>query len=259
MRQVMLTLGHVPARLFRRSLEAVYRTRRATDQVFRYFLYHYYPVNERQNRIELYRLCAEYDIRVLDPGRNLGVHEGLNYVAKEIGLTRHDVLLTVDPDTNPITPGWDRALLSVVAGNSDIGWAFLTNSQTPSEIRARPGGYTERTLANGTRLYVMHGPAVASISAWQMQWVLDSPAGGFHEPCKWYGHIESAMYPDLVHAGKRLAVLRDYAEDDAIKADQDKIYAEWKSAHAFEGYPLNFPEFVERKYPDLLTSAVPAV
>lgn len=243
----MVTLGHCPSRLWAKSLRAIRWTRQS--DIEHYFLYHYYPVREASNRLELKALNAEYSVKTLFPGKNLGLHGGLNWLVKELNLQPTDVMIIVDPDTCPTVPGWDTALLKVVT-NTEYGWACLTNTATPTEIKVRPGGYTERNI-KGVTVYDMKAPCVVSISAVQLDWVF--AAGGFHEPCGFYGHIETAMFPDLKKAGRGLAVLKYYLEDDSIKIDQDSIYAAWKKAHAFDGYLSNFREFVTERNPHLLS------
>jgi hypothetical protein len=210
---------------------------------------HHYPVAKDANKYALAEVCRDFKINWLDPGMNVGLHRGLNWAISEIGLTRDDLLIVADPDTNPVTLGWDAALLQV-AGDPSSGWVALSNSQTPMEIASRPRDFEPRII-RGVQAFRALRPAVVSIAAYRLGWVL--AAGGFHEPCKFYGHLESAMFQDLEAAGQHFVLLRNYREDDEIKAGQDEVYAQWKEAHAFRGYDKNFDEFLIERFPELLT------
>ena len=175
--------------------------------------------------------------KVLSPGKNIGLHHGLNFAIKETGATK---MIGVDPDTWPVTKGWDTALLSALELPS-VGWASLWNEHSAGEMRQR--GYTEST-EGGMKLWTTKAPVVNSICAFNLDWVRE--AGGFTEPSEFYGGLECAMWARLVPKKRRWVWLCDFLEGKFDTMLEDTEYKRYKWAHAHEGWHGSFGDWLLR-------------
>lgn len=222
-----ITMGFVPARIWRQSCEAYYRTaERKTEHIF---VDQHYPLHEAENRRELWRICCEYGISVLDPGHNLGGTEGFNYALERIKLEPDDVVIGYDPDSYPITPGWDGALADAIALDPKIVWTSLMSQRANPELEAR--GY-ERRYLNQIEVWRTKQPVVNSVCGFRASWL--QAVGGLRQPSKWYGGLECALWASL--GASEWCFLPGWWEWDDIRDQQDREYLWWKwcSAHLKE-------------------------
>lgn len=183
------------------------------------------------------RLGGDY----LDAGRNLGLHNGLNWMLQQLGATGNDQIVGLDPDTMPITTGWDSALFSALR-LPKVGWASLMNPISEGEMKTR--GF-EVSFEEGLHLQTTLRPVVNSICAFNLAWVLES--GGFQEPTEYYGGVESCMWPHLQAKKQRWVFLQDFREGKFDVDLSDEAYRQYKWRHAHEGMKGSFDEFLETK------------
>lgn len=224
-----ITLGFVPARIWRQSAAAYAKTRNPDLRYRHYFVDQHYPLNKEKNRAELREICAEYGIEVLDPGRNLGLHEGFNWALRTINPPKHAVIIAYDPDVNPTTPGWDMALVRAIRGDSErkTVWSSLMHEMAEKELAQR--GHKPYRKADGyLRLIPVRTSIMNSISAFSNEWL--TRTGGLHEPTNYYGHLEAAMWARL--EGKDWVFLPDYTENEDFRHQQDEEYKVYKWVHA---------------------------
>jgi hypothetical protein len=170
----------------------------------------------------------------LDAGKNLGLHEGLNYMCKTLQVKPTDKVIGFDPDTYPINVGWDLALLNAL-DLPHVGWASLGNTHSEGEMNAR--GYTE-SEEEGLHLWTTKQAVVNSICAWNMEWIYN--VGGFQEASEFYGGLECCMFPKCLAQGKRWVWLRDFREATGLKDLSDPEYKAYKWAHAHQGWKGDF-------------------
>lgn len=175
----------------------------------------------------------------LDAGKNLGLHEGLNYMCKALDMKPSDKVIGFDPDTLPQTRGWDDALLKAL-DLPNVGWASLWNEHSEGEMRAR--GYTEST-EHGLDLWTTKQAVVNSICAWNLEWVYN--VGGFQEPAEFYGGLECCMFPKCVAQGKRWVWLRYFTEGKWGTDLSDPEYTAYKWAHAHQGWKGDFAAWLQ--------------
>jgi hypothetical protein len=201
---------------------------------------HHYPIDQEANRTQLIDLAERYGYEVIEPQKNLGLHHGLNWAVRQIGIGEDDLLIGVDPGRSIETLGWDTAL-AAVAMDPKIGWAALSNHASPTEISQRPHKVEQ---INGVKVALCQSPMMIQTAICKMDWVLQS--GGFREPTNYYGGIEIAMWESLKRKYE-LGILLDYKETGDIAAQQDPIYRDWKLAHVKGEFRGNFDEYVKCK------------
>jgi hypothetical protein len=237
----MITVGHCNWKTWEGCCRNLYATKSAETEIEHYFVYHYYPINEPENRVQLERIAKEYNLIWLDPGKNIGGVMAYNW-AQDNFVHADEYLWGFDPDTQPVGDGWDLAMHKVISDPS-IGWASLMCDATPNEIKAR-SLFIKEQIINGVNCYICDTPMALSTGVTKMSWVND--AGGMLPRHGFYGGTEIYMWPYLKTRKLNLAILKDYKDVADIKnATSDPIYHVWKARHAFKGYPNNFDVFLK--------------
>lgn len=234
----IVTLGFANPSVLEDTLRQVRKTR--TTDFPHYILNQHYPLpSEAIFTKRLYELAGDYGCIILDAGVNLGLHHGLNYAASQVPDL--PFMIGLDPDTCPITSGWDEALVNVLRENRDIAWTSLINPSSQYDIDNKPHEFIQR---NGYNLIHIHQAVINSICAFRMDWV--NSVDGFIEPSEFYGGLECSMAARL--GTYKWVFLRDFKEERDPVAQQnspDQIYGEYKWDHAFKGYPHDFARYIE--------------
>jgi hypothetical protein len=234
-----VVLGFASLPVAERTMRQFAATRTSNSQLV--IVDNHYPLEEARCRDFWVRQALELGGVYLDPGHNLGLHEGLNFALREVGATRDDVMLGMDPDTRPLTVGWDSALIEALSIRK-VGWASLWNPHSEREMRER--GHDEGE-GNSLRYWSTHKSVINSICGFNLGWVLD--CGGFQEPSAYYGGLEGMMFPKCHDAGLRWLFLRDFKEgtwdEDIVPVE----YKRYKYEHAFLGYPNDFATWLKEK------------
>lgn len=231
-----ITMGFVPSRIWRQSCDAYYRTRnRQTEHIF---VDQHYPLNKDENRRELWTTCREYGISVLDPGKNLGGTEGFNYAVRRISAQPDDVIIGYDPDSRPVTEGWDGALQDAILMDPKINWTSLMSARAKPELEAR--GYDRRSVGH-LEVWRTHKPVVNSICAFRASWL--NAIGGLNQPSRFYGGLEAHMFQHL--RGGQWCFLPGWWESDDIRDQQDREYLwyKWRHAH-LQDWPGDFASYI---------------
>jgi hypothetical protein len=237
----MITMGYCKAETLALSMKKLYETKSPETEIEHYFVYHYYPINEAENKIRLKEIADKYGLIWLDPGKNLGNTVGHNW-AQDNHIHAEDYLFGFDPDNCPKQEGWDLALYKVIT-HPKIGWAALSCDATPNEVAGRQAFIKEENI-NGVNCYLCNTPMMLSIGVIDYSWVRD--AGGMLPLTNFYGGTEIFMWPYLKNKGLELAILKDFKDSHEIKnATTDPIYHQWKTMHTFGGDPRNFDRFLE--------------
>lgn len=231
-----ITMGHCPSRIWKQSVDAYYKNSiRKTEHVF---VDSYYPINQDENRRDLWEICRTYGISVIDPGKNLGGAEAFNYALRRLPLAVGDIIIGYDPDSCPISNGFDGALVDAILMDSKVNWSSLMSERAKPELQER--GYTKKTIGH-IEAWKTHRPVVNSICAFRAEWLLG--IGGFRQDGKIYGGLEAALFSHL--RGGEWVFLPNWAEVDSIRDQQDVEYLwwKWKFAHLRE-FSGTFSDYV---------------
>lgn len=236
-----ITMGYVPARIWRHSAEAYYRTRNHDTQHF--FVDQRYPLNETQNRVELHSICRDHNISILDPGRNLGGTEGFNYALRFIKPSKGDVIIGYDPDSFVETEGWDGALIDAIMFDDQVNWTSLMSARAQPELESR--GIKRRWIRH-LEVWQTVRPVVNSVCAFRAEWL--TAVGGLSQPSPWYGGLEASMFNNL--RGGQWCFLPGWMENDSLRDQQDREFLWWKWKHAHLGeWPGDFKSYVDAGCP----------
>lgn len=228
--------------IVRESL-AQYEATKSGNVQYRHILVdqHYPLPNKQENRAKLRQLGPQYE--VLDPGRNLGLHHGFNWACSQLPLKDDDILIGYDPDSYPVTPGWDMALVTAIAHGGNVAWASLMNPISRRELDER--GFTPRRIGHIHTLET-HRPCVNSICAWR--WDFLRKAGGLKEPTAFYGGLECAMWKALNDQKQKWVYLLEWHEKSYFFDKQDMVYRDYKWHHAHTGqWPGDFESYLHHR------------
>jgi hypothetical protein len=241
MKTYCISLCHQNIRIVRKSLERFYASKNPHCAVHHILVDQCYPLPDRyQVRKELEQISKEFGCQLLSPGQNLGLHKGWNWAMNQFPIADDDVWIGYDPDSYPITPGWDMALVTAIAYGGDVGWASLLNQ--PATWQVPQQGYRERQI-NQLRAWQVDRPAVNSVCAWRGDFLRRS--GGLSEPMAFYGHLESAMWIHLGHMNLKWVFLPGWTEDERLKVEEDRVYQLYKWHHAItQKWPGSFEDFL---------------
>lgn len=227
MRVFMVTLGYAPARVLLACLDQVYQT--IGVDVEHHLLNNHYPVDMVRNDTLVESICKAYKIRYHDLGHNSGLSGGYNYLIANLRTEPDDIIIGLDPDTFPVTPNWGRALVSVLQQDKRIAWASLMNPPAEPELKQR--GYVPE-MVGGELVWHAQQACVNSICAWRAGTLQE--LGGLQEPKKYYGGIESMMFPMVKRLGLSWAYLPEYREECSPLVESHPLYRKYKQEYALK-------------------------
>lgn len=243
-----ITLGFAPSRIWRRSLEQ-YRATRNPDLAFdHYFVDQHYPVDKERNRVENRAACEAFGVKVLDPGRNLGLHAGFNWALDQINPAPGDIIIAYDSDMFPTTPGWDMALVRSIWGDpkGKAVWASLMHDHvtSPDDLDV-----AETRLADGfIKIHAIRRAIMNSTCAFSYDWL--RRVGGLTEPCAFYGHLESAMFSRLGEG--QWVFVEGWSDSALLRNEHDEAYTQYKWVHAhLRGFAGDFESWLAAGKPGL--------
>jgi hypothetical protein len=188
--------------------------------------------NHYSEESSLWLKCNQekYGYTLFDNGYNMGLHDGFNYLLQFV-TTSH--VLGLDPDTLPMTKGFDLELLKHGEDPSNV-WVSCFNTHSFSEMRS--------PALEGSLLIPSH-PVVNSICLWQCEWL--RRVGGVQEPTKLYGGLECCMWKYVNQTSLRwvfaLNSLEACSNTDLDLSDE--VYKRFKWGHAHQGNPMSWEEF----------------
>jgi hypothetical protein len=243
----VITLAFNNPRILRQSIDRFYETRNHALPITHWLVDQKYPLPSHDAvSQEINRVAEQYGCRVISPGQNLGLHRGWNWASEQIGVKDEDILIGYDPDTYPLDPGWDMALVTALQ-DPVVGWASLWNTACPEEFGPNNKTFRRKRIAQ-IEVRLLDQPIVNSICAWRASYL--RAAGGLQEPTNFYGHLECHMWPALKAQGLEWAVLPGWRECNRLNLTQDREYLWWKWRHAhLKDWPGDFESYVRAECP----------
>jgi hypothetical protein len=174
--------------------------------------------------------AEKYGYKLFDNGYNMGLHDGFNYLMQYVP-TSH--VLGLDPDTLPMTAGFDSELMKHAADLRNV-WVSCFNTHSFSEMR--------KPITEGQLIIPAH-PVVNSICLWQCDWLRG--VGGVQEPTKLYGGLECCMWKYVDQKTKRWVFALNSLEacSNTVTDLSDPVYKAFKWAHAHVGDKRSWEEF----------------
>lgn len=245
MRVFIITLGFTPPHILEKSFERLYESRNDALPIHKHvFLDQHWPVNKELTQAENKRISDQFGCHYMNPGRNLGLHEGWNWMCDRLDLEDGDILLAYDPDSWPLVPGWDMALLTVLMNDPTIVWSALYNEKVDGTEGVN---WQEKQAGHLTVKVPLNRPCINSISAFRWDWL--KIIGNFKEPNAFYGGLEAALWLDLKSTGKHMGYVLGFPDDmDHFWKEVHPLYREYKWEHAHkQTWKGDFESFLKSK------------
>lgn len=195
----------------------------------------HWPIKELETADYLEKLAKIVHGEIHMPHQNLGGHGGINFaVTKLKALEKTDLILTYDPDSNPINPGWLKAMKEVLDADPSIPYISLMHSVC---VDHRP--WLMREVA-GHRVASDPEPEMFNVTLWRAEHLMV----GLRAPCEYYGGIEADLFRVRKLKGSYMFDFRE----DPCPIHHPQIYTDWKDAHGRLGtYRGNFDQYVRER------------
>ncbi len=243
MKTYVLTLAYSNPDVWRAGMKSLDNTVMMTG-VRHLILNNHYPLRQAEMIAELDARSKLPDVAVFDVGRNLGLHEGLNYLMDQIELDDDDVVVGFDADEDPQQVGWLDAMLRVFAGDPKCGWLSLMSP--PAKAYMKDHGFARLTV-HGEEVHIPGYSLINTVCAWRGAAI--KAMGRFTEPHLYYGGFEGHMMPRCMDAGFWIGWMADYT----VKPHHglaDPEYSNYKAHHVgfrHPEFPGSFEDWLRMK------------
>jgi hypothetical protein len=248
MTTIAVTLGFTPARVLEAGMNAFYATAEPGNIDAHYFLDQHYPLRRKHNVKDLRDICKQHDMKWVDSGQDRGLVDGFNYLMTRVQPDDDDLIITYDPDSEALTPGWNTAMIDAMRGDESLAWVSLLCTQIARNIEGRflPGDYIE---AGGRCVFIPNRIDMISVSCFR--WSFLKAIGGLRGHYKYYGQVEIPLYQAAHSMNMRYGYLTDFIELSADAGGfgrlHDPEYTAWKQAH-IHGYSGRFEEWLRANH-----------
>jgi hypothetical protein len=204
----------------------------------------HWPIDYPKTRANLEAIARDHGATLLDPGKNLGLHHGFNWALEQVGIPDNAMVVGYDPDSWPLTPGWNMAMCRAFVADPRVVWLSLWHTHSERELNAETKGLGSEIL-DGVRVRELRVAAMNSICGFRRGWL--RAVGGLREPSLLYGGLEICMWDEVKKHG-RWVFLEDYREDLRMHDRVNPLYKEWKWDHAHRGvFHGSFEEWLRSK------------
>lgn len=222
MKAFVISLGYVPSRIWKSSLERYKSLMHGGLETHHIFLNQHYPLREQENNDELRSICESNGVEWIDIGKNLGLSKGFNhcldYIRQKYNPDSSDIVIGYDPDSSPVSPGFDMALATCFT-DPNVVWASLYGPWLRGQFRHK------EYFINQIKVHETQHAIMNSVCA--IRWDFLNKVGGFAEPNPYYGGQEMLMWPLIQKHGKWVFTV-DWWEDHEFHHLQDEEYKVWK-------------------------------
>ena len=207
MRISMITMAYANHRVFDASLAAYYHTTNRELVNDHVIVDQHYPLHRPQLLGVMNKWAGQLQAQVMDPGKNLGLHNGFNFAMQKLALgwAPDEFVIGYDPDECPITPGWVRAMFDVMTANASIGWLSLTSGST--DVDQKGFSYKDRQIA-GHKVRFFDTAKMNIVCMWRTSMLRQ--VGWLDEPRPYYGLLESMMWPRLERLGWKTGYMMEF-------------------------------------------------
>lgn len=242
MKAWILTMAYANPRVFKAGAASLRETVDFTSTgAHHVILDQHYPLERPGmcDALTAYSMRYAKTTTILDAGKNLGLHEGLNFMIRELApvLSDDDIIVGYDPDEAPQRDGWLSAMLAAFS-DPKIGWLSLMcpaanevlDKQGCKDFTVDDGGFQVRVRSPNYAL-------INTVCAWRYSIV--KKLGRFDEPHAFYGGLEVAMMPKFWQHGYLVGWLADYYTANHRHL-ADPTYEQYKRRHVGHEEPV-FP------------------
>lgn len=222
-----ISMCHTDWHIIEASLEQYYRTREiaATRHVL---VDQHWPIEYSFWRSQLERIARRFGCELVDPGENLGLHRGFNFALDSVAWPDTGGVIGYDPDSYPVTQGWDRLLAEEFVRDSNAVWLSAWHQHARRQVVEEGAG---EEIRPGT--WRVKRPVMNSICMFRMGWL--RRVGGLYEQNALYGGLECDMWPKIAPSESWL-FLEQVVERPEFESWVHPLYREWKwrTAHTKE-------------------------
>jgi hypothetical protein len=236
-----ITLCHNDPEIISDSLRQYYATKSPKVETIHVLVDQHWPINKIACKRSLESLARDYKCVLLDPGRNLGLHDGFNWAMNQFAIPDNAGIIGYDPDSWPIQSGWDEAMCKAFMGDPTINWISLWHQHAYSQLIAEGAAYANIETINGIELQTLKRAVMNSVCMFRAGWL--KSVGGLYEGNKYYGGLEVAMW-EKIKPG-RWVFLPGFLEDLRLHDRVHPWYREYKWRHAhLRDFTGTFEEYV---------------
>lgn len=226
------------------SIAQYYRTKSKEVETVHVLLDQHWPLEREKTREHLQAIAKQYGCLYIDSGRNRGLHEGFNYALSQLTIPDNAMVIGYDPDSYPVTIGWDMAMCEVFVADPRIQWLSLWHQHATRQL-LHEGAGMHLEMIHGHRVRQVSRAVMNSVCGFRMGWL--RRIGGLYEVLPKYGGLEVHMWPKI---DGRWVFLEDFQEQPALYDRMNPLYKEWKWRTAHLGEPqIDFGEWLKLSRP----------
>jgi hypothetical protein len=240
----VLTTAFCNAKVFCAGMESLRRTVDFGAMGAQHLvLDNHYPLHREETTAAIASYAAKcHDVLVIDAGKNLGLHEGLNHLLIGIPLADDDIVVGYDADEDPVRAGWLEAMARVFAADRTVGWLSLMAKVLEERLDHDRAG--ER-IVGGERVRFPTTSLMNCVVGWRGAAI--KAMGRMDEPHAFYGGLEGTMQPRCRSAGYSIGFMSDYWTLNH-RGLADKTYELYKLRHVGHEqphFPGSFDEWIK--------------
>lgn len=243
MRKVIITLAFNDPEQVQKAVKRLKDTQDISTYEY-YIIDVGFPIPcKRKNFKRLCDIANAYDVDILKPARNRGVSGNWMWAVYELGLEGNDVIIGMDPDSEPQQRGWCDALTDVLSNSMEpiayCGLTRITPPQLSTEVNEFDKPYTTHMIAGRKVRKYMEA----------ISWPMGGFNAGFvrergiHQPRTRYGFIEMGTIRLMENTKWDWCMLDEF--HDATSDRGDKRYQEWKIKQARAETHLDFEDYLK--------------
>lgn len=255
MTATIVTTVYANANVYRAGAKSLQRTIPNYRDVRHLQLDNKYPIGWAELHNEMLMHGVKFPrVKVLDAGKNLGLHGGVNYMLKlilegyngEPPADDNDIVIAIDADDDPVHIGWVDTFVDVFAALPKLGWASLMCEPGRDVLNYRnvPIQTVDVGRDNHIRYRKPGFPLINTVCAWRVKALRE--LGDITEPHAYYGGIEVDMMPKFEKAGWDVIWLEDFTvlSHRHLHDQSYEIYKRRHVGHEAPIFPGSFDDFI---------------
>lgn len=188
----------------------------------------HYALASKEDRYACEVLAKAHGFEFLDSEKDLGSAQSFNKLLVDLPFEDDDFVITVDPDTHPDQPGWDKALLEVMANESALGFLSLTHRGMPQNWYM---GYVQGDFryVGDHLIFLMENFDMFDITCWRVKALKE--IGGLKQAYPFHGQVEIPTITAMKEKGYAWGYLPYFTQYRGFESLQDPLFQEWKQRH----------------------------
>lgn len=244
MRAIVMTLGFNKVS----NILTAYHRFHQTNPGFRYDEYvivdlDFPDFDKMPSVVSLSSLSVDFGFTLLKPRKNRGVSGNWNWTALEMDIKDEDILIGMDPDSDPVNSGWAKAICDVMSADKKIAYCGLTRASAPGLPHEVPEGHQKYKLkeVGGHNVRVYDELIAWPMGAFRGEFI---KAGGIEQARSHYGFIEHKSAENMNKLGMHWVMLDEFKDQTSDRGS--KLFKEWKVAQVRNETDLDFKDWMNK-------------